>query len=123
MALYGVLGDIHGNQEALVAALAALERRGVRQLLCLGDIVGYNADPDECVAMLRNRRAAAIAGRHDLIGAGRLGFSLCSDQAAYSLERTRRTRAPENARWRAALPARGVVEERVVLVHGGVRDI
>ena len=50
MALYGVLGDIHGNREALEAVLRALDARGVAQLLCVGDIVGYNADPDECVA-------------------------------------------------------------------------
>jgi predicted phosphodiesterase len=62
MALYGVLGDVHGNREALAAALAALERRGIERLLCLGDLVGYNADPDECVAMLRERRALSIAG-------------------------------------------------------------
>jgi predicted phosphodiesterase len=74
MALYGVLGDIHGNSEALLAALAALERRGVRHLVCVGDIVGYNADPDECAALLRERRAVSIAGNHDLIGLGRLGF-------------------------------------------------
>jgi predicted phosphodiesterase len=48
MARYGVLGDIHGNREALEAVLRALDERGVRQFLCVGDIVGYNADPDEC---------------------------------------------------------------------------
>ena len=47
MALYGIVADVHGNREALAAALAALERRGAERLLCLGDVVGYNADPDE----------------------------------------------------------------------------
>src|SRR6185503_5692018 len=46
MAVYGVLGDIHGNREALAAVLDALEERGVERVLCVGDIVGYNADPD-----------------------------------------------------------------------------
>lgn len=123
MALYGVFGDIHGNHEALAATLAGLERRGVRQFLCLGGVVGYNADPDECVALLRERRAAVIAGNHDLIGLGRLGFNRCSNKAMYSLKRTRRNLAPESARWLAGLPAHGVIEERIVLVHGGVRDV
>ncbi|MDF3010741.1 MAG: uncharacterized protein K0S03_1537, partial [Burkholderiales bacterium] len=46
MSLYGIVADIHGNREALAAVLAALEARGVGRLACLGDIVGYNADPD-----------------------------------------------------------------------------
>ena len=51
MARYGVLGDIHGNREALEAVLARLDAEGISRLLCVGDIVGYNADPDECVAV------------------------------------------------------------------------
>jgi predicted phosphodiesterase len=123
MALYGVLGDIHGNIEALVAVLAALDRRGVRKLLCVGDIVGYNADPDECAALLRERRAVSIAGNHDLIGTGQLGFERCSNKARYSLERTRRSLAPETAAWLATLSPSELVEERIALVHGGVRDV
>ena len=122
MALYGVLGDIHGNSEALEAALAALDARGAERLLCVGDIVGYNADPDECAALVRARRADAIAGNHDLIGAGLLGFERCSSKAAYSLRRTRRRLAPETAAWLRSLPSSRVIEDRIVLVHGGVRD-
>ena len=47
MGPYGVIADIHGNREALTAVLAALDARGVRRLVCLGDVIGYNADPDE----------------------------------------------------------------------------
>jgi predicted phosphodiesterase len=123
VALYGLVADIHGNAEALTAALAALERRGVRELLCLGDIVGYNADPDECVAMLRSRGALSIAGNHDLIGLRRLDFARCSPKARYSLERTRRTLSKESAAWLAALPPHRVIADDIVLVHGGVRDV
>jgi predicted phosphodiesterase len=122
VALYGVLADIHGNREALAAALAALEPRAER-LVCLGDIVGYNADPDECVALVRRRCAASIAGNHELIGLGRLDFRRCSRKAEYALRRTRRTLGREAAAWLDALPPRLVLEEGVVLVHGGVRDV
>jgi predicted phosphodiesterase len=123
MALYGVFGDIHGNREALAAALAALERRGVRRLVCVGDIVGYNADPDECVALLRERRAISIAGNHDLIGLGRLGLERCSNKARYSLKRTRRALAPDTAIWLASLPLSLRIDEDIAVVHGGVRDV
>jgi predicted phosphodiesterase len=123
MALYGVLGDIHGNVEALEAVLAALDERGVRRLLCVGDIVGYNADPDACIALLRARGTRVIAGNHDLIGIGRLGFERCSNKARYSLKRTRRRLAPESVAWLRALPANRLVEDSIALVHGGVRDV
>jgi predicted phosphodiesterase len=123
MAVYGVVADIHGNREALSAALAALDRRGIDNLLCLGDIVGYNADPDDCVSMLASRGALAIAGNHDLIALGRLDFARCSNKAMYSLKRTRRRLGAEAAAYLATLPPNRVVDERVVLVHGGVRDV
>jgi predicted phosphodiesterase len=123
MARYGVLGDIHGNREALEAVLEALEARGVRHFLCVGDIIGYNADSDACVALIRSRDCVSISGNHDLIGTGRLGFRRCSNQAMYSLKRTRRTLSGESAGWLRALPPNGVVDGTIVLVHGGVRDV
>jgi predicted phosphodiesterase len=123
VALYGVLGDVHGNLEALRAVLAALDERGVRELLCVGDVVGYNADADACAALLRARGARVIAGNHDLIATRRLGFERCANNARYALERTRRTLARETAAWIETLPPRLVVENTVVLVHGGVRDV
>jgi len=123
MARYGVLGDIHGNREALEAILRELDVRGVRQLLCVGDIVGYNADPDECVELLRRRPVAAIAGNHDLISQRRLDFSRCTTMAEYALRRTRRTLGREAAAWLAGLPANLAPEPHVVLIHGGVRDV
>jgi predicted phosphodiesterase len=123
MARYGVLGDIHGNREALEAVLGALEARDIRQFLCVGDIVGYNADPDECAALLRERGVLSIAGNHELIGLGRLGFERCANKAKYSLKRTRRSLAPETAAWLAALPPNLLIDERIAIVHGGVRDV
>ena len=123
MARYGVIADIHGNREALAAALAALAARAISRVVCLGDIIGYNADPDECVATVRSRCAVSIAGNHELIGLSRLDFRRCSNKAAYALRRTRRTLGGDAAGWLAALPPHCVLEDGVVLVHGGVRDV
>jgi predicted phosphodiesterase len=123
MALYGIVADIHGNSEALAAALAALERRGADRLLCLGDVVGYNADADECAALLERRGALAIAGNHDLIALERLDFSRCSDKARHALKRTRRALARATRDYLAALPPSRTLEGGIVLVHGGVRDV
>ena len=123
MAIYGVLGDIHGNREALEAVLAELDARGIDRIACVGDLVGYNADPDSCVQILRERGALAIAGNHDLIGTGLLGFDRCSNKAMHSLKRTRRAMSRETAEFLRALPSHLVLEDRVLLTHGGVRDV
>ena len=123
MAIYGVLGDIHGNREALEAALAALDDLGVQRLLCVGDLIGYNADSDGCVSLLRARGAQCISGNHDLIGTGLLGFERCSNKALHSLKRTRRTIGAEAAAYLRALPSHRVLEDKFLLTHGGVRDV
>jgi len=123
MALYGLLGDIHGNREALQAVLERLDAMGVSRLLCVGDVIGYNADPDECAGRLRMREALCIAGNHDLIGTGRLGFERCSNKAMHALKRTRRSLLPETAAWVRSLPSHATVEDRYLLTHGGVRDV
>jgi predicted phosphodiesterase len=123
MAIYGVLGDIHGNREALAAAIVALERAGAEKLVCLGDVVGYNADPDECVELVRRRCAITIAGNHDLISLQRLDFKRCSNKAEYSLRRTREVLSAESRSWLRELPPTHRLEPGVVLVHGGVRDV
>ena len=123
MALYGVLGDIHGNLEALDAVLAACDRSGVERLLCVGDIVGFNADSHACIAALRARDAIAIAGNHDLIAIKRLGRERCSDKAAYALKRTRARLGADARAYLAALPQRRLVDDRIALIHAGVDDV
>ena len=123
MARYGLLGDIHGNLEALTAALACLDGRGVDRIACVGDLVGYNADPDECVRLLRARGAISIAGNHDLIGTGSLGFERCSNKAMHSLKRTRKHLGTETAAYLRALPSHAEIAPAVLLTHGGVRDV
>ena len=123
MALHGVLGDIHGNREALRAVLEALDLCGIGSLLCVGDLVGYNADSDDCVSLLRDRQALAVAGNHDLISVGKLGFERCANKVAYSLRRTRRSLSAPARAYLASLPGYRVLEGRILLVHAGIRDV
>ena len=68
---YGLFGDIHGNLEALDAVLKALDKERCDRLVCLGDIIGYGANPKECLDKVRNRGIATIAGNHDLAASGK----------------------------------------------------
>lgn len=60
-----VLSDIHANLPALEAVLAGARRRGAEQYLCLGDIVGYGPQPEECARLIRRLGAVTVLGNHD----------------------------------------------------------
>ncbi len=62
---YGLIADIHANLEALTAVLKVLEDEAVDRVVCAGDIIGYGADPRECIARVRDLDAICVAGNHD----------------------------------------------------------
>jgi diadenosine tetraphosphatase ApaH/serine/threonine PP2A family protein phosphatase len=61
-----VLSDIHSNLEALRAALAKIDDIGADAVYCLGDVVGYNADPAPCLELVRERCDGVVRGNHDV---------------------------------------------------------
>ena len=63
--MFAILSDIHGNLEALTAVLAEIDRRGITQIVCLGDVVGYGPNPMECLDHVINRCRATLMGNHD----------------------------------------------------------
>jgi predicted phosphodiesterase len=62
---YAVMGDVHGNWEALSAVLEDAHNQGVTNFTCVGDMVGYNANPSECLAKIRELNAICVRGNHD----------------------------------------------------------
>lgn len=62
---YALLGDIHSNLEALQVVLEDAEKQGVTKYACLGDVVGYNANPVECLEIVRKLNCACVRGNHD----------------------------------------------------------
>jgi predicted phosphodiesterase len=123
VAVYGVIADIHGNLEAAAAVFDALERRGVRRTVCLGDLVGFNADPNAVIEALRERGIDCIAGNHDLIGIGRLGADKCADKVVHALRRTRSALNDSSTAFLAALPESRAYADGFALIHGGVDDV
>lgn len=63
---YALISDVHGNLEALQSVLSFLSNLGPHQLYCLGDVVGYGANPRECLALLKEESNLILAGNHDL---------------------------------------------------------
>jgi predicted phosphodiesterase len=62
---YAILGDIHANLQALEAVYADARDKGVDTFVCVGDIVGYNANPAECLELIRSTCTAVVRGNHD----------------------------------------------------------
>ena len=77
-----LLSDVHGNLPAFEAVLADIESQGVDERWCLGDLVGYGAQPDECVALAKETCDLSLIGNHDLVVIDKLDVSDFSMNAA-----------------------------------------
>src|ERR671925_1693817 len=116
-----MLSDVHGNRPAFEAVLAAIEEAAVEELWCLGDLVGYGAEPDDCVALARERCDVCLAGNHDLVVTGDIPLSDFSSSAAAAARWTQETISePALAFLRSLEPADPSRE--VALYHGRPRD-
>ena len=122
--LVGVISDIHSNLPAMKAVLAAIKRLGPQRIICAGDIVGYNASPDEVCALLRDRKVGSILGNHDR--ALTLGdTSRLVEDAARVIRWTRRRLSGASREALEDLPARRRLSlggRRILLVHGSPQD-
>jgi diadenosine tetraphosphatase ApaH/serine/threonine PP2A family protein phosphatase len=99
-----VISDIHANLEALSAVLERIDALGVDQIVCLGDVVGYNASPDECIDIIRERNVPTLCGNHDAVACGLeepWGFNPVALAAALW---TREHIRAENIEWLKSLP-------------------
>lgn len=81
--------DVHANLPALEATLADVDALGVEEVWCLGDVVGYGAQPDECAQLVRERCAVCLVGNHDLAVLGALDVGAFSEAAAAAVWWTR----------------------------------
>jgi len=119
---YGVISDIHGNLEALEAAIAVLSAEGVDQYLCAGDLVGYGPKPNECVALVAELQAQCVAGNHDLMALGALSDERCSQLARETMRWTRRVLTAASRDYLGRLPSVLAPEAGAVVAHGSLED-
>ncbi|MCK4341795.1 MAG: metallophosphoesterase family protein [Phycisphaerae bacterium] len=123
---FAIISDIHANLEALEAVLADLAERGIREIVCLGDIVGYGANPKECLDLVRERCRVTLMGNHDhALLFEPTNFNLPAERACYwtrQLLEDEPDRALRNERWQflCELPIR-VKEKDVLFFHASPR--
>lgn len=100
----GLVTDIHANTEALDAILSALDREKIDHLVCLGDIVGYGAEPAGCVSRIRKHARVSILGNHDAAVAGKMDLRYYHDEVASVFPKHRKQLGQEDLAWLAERP-------------------
>jgi predicted phosphodiesterase len=116
-----VVSDIHSNRQAFEAVLEAVADSDASELWCLGDLVGYGADPDACVELARRHTAVCLAGNHDMAVAGELPLDDFSRGASLAAQWTREVIAPANLTFLESLRPEGQ-EGALGLYHASPRD-
>lgn len=117
-----VLSDIHGNRPAFEAVLGAIAAENVETLWCLGDLVGYGAEPDPCVALAREHFELCLVGNHDLAVRGDLPIEEFSRGAALAVAWTKEHISPENLDYLGELEPLWLDEPGIGLFHASPRD-
>lgn len=113
---YAIISDIHSNLEALTKALTIIDEKKVDEIICLGDIVGYGASPNECVELIRTHCSAVVLGNHDaaaLDTTQAYDFNAIARRAVYW---TAEQLTAENKTYLSSIPMT-IVKENVMFVH------
>jgi diadenosine tetraphosphatase ApaH/serine/threonine PP2A family protein phosphatase len=119
---YAVLADVHANLTALEAVLKdTQDRGGVDEMWCLGDIVGYGPDPQQCIDLVRQRCSACVAGNHDLATIRKIGTVQFNIAAGEAIEWTRKQVKPEDVEYLESLPLTIEIGD-FTLTHGSPHD-
>ena len=119
---YAIISDIHSNLEALEAALELIDKERVDKILCLGDIVGYNTNPNECAEITRERGIKAIMGNHDRASCGMSEPDNFNEYAKEAVLWTREHITKENSDYLKSFKEFFLLEDKFLLVHGSPRN-
>lgn len=96
---FAVLSDIHANLEALEAVLADAHERQCTHFVCLGDIVGYNANPHECVERIQQLECPVVRGNHDEQASLRISTQEFNEMAERAISWTRKNLTDADKAW------------------------
>ncbi len=117
--LYAILGDIHSNFDALEAVLGEIKKAQVDGILCVGDIVGYGAEPGQCIKAIREATDTIVAGNHDYGAVNKTDIEYFNLEAKEAVLWTSSQLSQEENLYLSSLPL--VIEkDNITLVHGSL---
>jgi predicted phosphodiesterase len=116
-----IFGDIHANLEALEVVLADAREQGCTSYICLGDVVGYNANPRECLQIVQSLKCPVVKGNHDDYASSDSSLESFNPLAEVAIQWTRDQLTPAEKAWLGALPLISKLREFTV-VHASLED-
>jgi len=114
--MIAVISDIHGNLEALNRVLAEIDNLKILRIWCLGDLVGYGADPNQCIETVKDRCEICIVGNHDWAALGKTDISYFNPVAKQAILWTKEVLTDESIRFLEGLDLTAS-EDDFLLVH------
>lgn len=122
--LVGIIADLHANLEATQAVLREIDRIRPDRVVCLGDITGYYANPNEVVAMVRERGIPTVMGNHDASVCGLEEPWFFNEAAQAAVRWQSETLYEEHRAWLSTAPTEVRIDDDTIAVHGapGNRD-
>jgi diadenosine tetraphosphatase ApaH/serine/threonine PP2A family protein phosphatase len=114
--LVALLSDIHSNFQALETVMGEIDSRGVDEIYCLGDIVGYGADPAKCLEIVQKRCTGVVLGNHDLAVATEFGLNFLPPDGKKAAQHNRSALPEKQINYLAKLPL-SIETESFTLVH------
>ncbi len=116
-----IISDIHGNLEALEKALEIIATKNIDEIICLGDIVGYGASPNECVELLLKHTSYILLGNHDQAAVHIESAEYFNPYARTAIEWTHKTLNSKNIKILKELPYT-LERHNVLFVHSSPRQ-
>ncbi|MCG3134300.1 MAG: hypothetical protein HMLKMBBP_01594 [Planctomycetes bacterium] len=117
-----MIADIHSNLEALEAVMAALSKARIDRYVCVGDVVGYGADPEACIRIVRETCDIVIAGNHDWAVANRLSMEFFNAYARDAIVWTRTRITADDTAWLRDLPLTADIDHHATLAHATLHN-
>ncbi len=118
---YAIISDIHGNIDALNAVVKDAKRKGAKEFFCLGDIVGYGANPSECIQKIWEIKAVCIAGNHDHAAVGLTDISFFNLHAKTAAMWTSEMLSEDETNFLKDLPL-VIRHDELTLVHSALDE-
>jgi len=118
---YGIFSDIHSNLEALETVLDAYKKENIDTYFCLGDIIAYATDVNECIEKVKNLNCVTITGNHEWGCLNKLGLDYFNDLAAEAITWTKPKLKSENRNYLESLNL--IYQDKdFTLVHGSLNN-
>ena len=120
--LIAIIADLHSNLEATTSVFTEIDKRRPDQIVCLGDLTGYNANPNEVLDLVRAREIPTVMGNHDAAACGLEDPWFFRAAAKRAIEWQLETIRDDNKKWLSGAPEQINFNRRYLGVHGSPRS-